>query len=262
VCELHPGSSWYATVESMCAAELPDIVSVVTPAKYMKAAVVTASKSPGIKAVQVDKPFGGPLADADAMVDACTAAGVLFAGGNLQRAMGEVQHAAARLRSGEWGSVVGASVHGWQGEILGGGCQHIAVLRLLTQAEVSSVVAWFDPVDGLTMEYDGEMVAVDNDESDPENGGVALRANAMLTLSTGVPCAVFGADTPCRGVDVWTDQDVLVRWDWAPPVVFQGIDVTTGRRVPLAIDYPEKEFAEFDYLADSIRSMLRTIAEP
>ena len=142
VCALHPGSSWYPTVESMCAAERPDIVSVVTPAKFMKAAVIAASKSPGIKAVQVDKPFGGPLADADAMVDACAQAGVIFAGGNLQRAMGEVQHAAARLRSGEWGRVVGASVHGWQGELLGGGCQHIAVLRLLAQAEVTSAMAW------------------------------------------------------------------------------------------------------------------------
>ena len=83
VCALHPGSSWYPTVESMCAAERPDIVSVVTPAKFMKAAVITASKSPGIKAVQVDKPFGGPLADADAMVDACAQAGVIFAGLSL-----------------------------------------------------------------------------------------------------------------------------------------------------------------------------------
>ena len=38
---------------------------------------------------------------------------------------------ATLLRSGRFGNVVGAAVHGWEGEILGGGCQHIAVLRLL-----------------------------------------------------------------------------------------------------------------------------------
>lgn len=190
----------------MCTAEAPDIVSVVTPAKYMQAAVIAASKSPGIKAVQVDKPFGGPLVEADAMVDACAKAGVIFAGGNLQRAMGEVQHVAARLHSGEWGNVVGASVHGWQGELLGGGCQHIAVLRLLTQAEVTSAMAWFDPPQGLTANYDGNVVAVDaveTDEPDSEDAAPHLRVNAMLTLSSGVTCAVFGTrapDTPNRTV--------------------------------------------------------------
>lgn len=195
VCEMHSGSSWYPTVESMCAAERPDIVSVVTPAKFMSAAVIAASKSPGIKAVQVDKPFGGPLVDADAMVDACAKAGVIFAGGNLQRAMGEVQHVAARLHSGEWGRVVGASVHGWQGELLGGGCQHIAVLRLLTQAEITSAMGWLDPPEGITVTYDDQLVAVDNNESEPEDGAPALRVNAMLNLSTGIPCAVYGVCT-------------------------------------------------------------------
>lgn len=186
----------------MCAAELPNIVSVVTPAAYMKDAVTTAAASPGILAVQVDKPFGGPVADSDAMVEACRDAGVLFAGGNLQRAMGEVQHAASMLRSGSLGKVIGAAVHGWQGEILGGGCQHIAVLRLLAQAEVSSATAWFDPPQGLTAAYG----AVDNDESEGDDVPV-MRCNAILTLSTGVPCPVFGEATPSRGVDVWTDQD-------------------------------------------------------
>jgi hypothetical protein len=44
--------------------------------------------------------------------------------------------------------------------------------------------------------------------------------------------------------------------------VFLGPDPVTNKRVPLEIDYPEKEFAEFSYLADSIRSMMRTIQQP
>ena len=134
---------------------------------------------------------------------------------------------------------------------------------------------------GLTAEYG----AVDNDESEGDDN-VTLRCNAILTLSNGVPCPVFGEGTPSRkftsntprclclrrsssdrllvrtgGVDVWTDQDCLVRWDWAPPEIFKGIDAD-GRRIPFPFDYPELEFSEFSYLADSIRSMLRTIADP
>ena len=104
----------------MCAAERPDVVSVVTPGKYIQAAVMAAAASPGIKAVQADKPFGGPLEDIDTMCEACEAAGVIFAGGNLQRAMHANQHASRLLRSGQFGRVIGAAVHGWEGEILGG----------------------------------------------------------------------------------------------------------------------------------------------
>ena len=63
-------------------------------------------------------------------------ADIVFAGGNLQRAMNEVQEAASRIHNGEFGGIRGASVHGFGGEISGGGCQHISVLRLFTNAEV------------------------------------------------------------------------------------------------------------------------------
>ena len=76
------------------------------------------------------------------MVEACAARGVVFAGGNLQRAMNEVQEAASRLHAGEFGEITGASIHGFGGEISGGGCQHISVLRLFTTAEVAEIIAW------------------------------------------------------------------------------------------------------------------------
>jgi hypothetical protein len=107
---------------------------------------------------------------------------------------------------------------------------------------------------GVKIEYDGELVAVDNDES--EGGGMAV--NAIFTLSTGVSCPVFGTGLAGQtGVEVWTDRDVLVRWNWAPPEIYKGIDEATGARIPYPITYPEMEFAEFSYLADSIRSMVR-----
>ena len=133
------------------------------------------------------------------MVEECETRGVVFAGGNLQRAMSEVQEAAGWLRAGEYGPLRGASVHGWGGEISGGGCQHIAVLRLFTQAEVTQVIAWGMPPEALARDDDEGLIINDNFHS----------ATASSARS-------FGQPTPSRGVDVWTD-DALVRWDWGPP---------------------------------------------
>ena len=63
-----------------------DIVTIATPGRYFKECVLAAAGAPGVRAVQVEKPFGGALADADAMSAACAAAGVVFAGGALSRA--------------------------------------------------------------------------------------------------------------------------------------------------------------------------------
>ena len=174
---------------------VPDIAVVVLPGKYIKEAVIAAAQA-GVKGVSTDKPIEARLSDVDAMVEECETRGVVFAGGNLQRAMSEVQEAAGWLRTGEYGPLRGASVHGWGGEISGGGCQHIAVLRLFAQAEVTQVTAWGTPPEAL---------ARDDDEG--------LIINGQFSLSNGLVCPVFGQPTPSRGVDVWTD-DALVRWDW------------------------------------------------
>ena len=121
---------------------VPDIAAVVLPGKYIKDAVVACAEA-GVRGVSTDKPIGACLTDVDAMVEVCRERGVVFAGGNLQRAMGQVQEAAAWLRAGQFGKLTGASVHGWGGEISGGGCQGLSVLRLFTaDAEVDWVTGW------------------------------------------------------------------------------------------------------------------------
>ena len=82
---------------------VPDIAAVVVlPGKYIKEAVIAAAQA-GVKGVSTDKPIEARLSDVDAMVEECEARGVVFAGGNLQRAMGEVQEAAGWLHAGEYG---------------------------------------------------------------------------------------------------------------------------------------------------------------
>ena len=145
---------------------VPDLAVVVLPGKFIKDAVI-ASAQAGVRGVSTDKPIGAKLSDVDEMIDTCGERGVVFHGGNLQRARADVQEAASWLRHGEFGKVRGATVHGWGGEISGGGCQHIAVLRLLTQAEITEVIAWGKPQEAL--------------ESDEDSG---LIINGRFTMST------------------------------------------------------------------------------
>ena len=64
----------FRTIEQMLAGSAPEVtpevVSIVTPGKYFKAAVLACAACPAVKAIQIEKPMGGPLADADEMVEA------------------------------------------------------------------------------------------------------------------------------------------------------------------------------------------------
>ncbi|MFH1567052.1 MAG: Gfo/Idh/MocA family oxidoreductase [Gemmatimonadota bacterium] len=229
----------FPDAESMLGEVVPDIAAVVLPGKYIRDAVVACARA-GVRGVSADKPIGACLADVDAMVEVCRERGVVFAGGNLQRAMGEVQEAAAWLRAGDFGPLRGASVHGWGGEISGGGCQHIAVLRLFADAEVTEVVAWGRPEEALRRETDEGLVV-----------------DGLFRLSDGLACPVFGEATPGRGVEVWT-EDALVRWDWGPPEIYQG-RARNGARQRLDRPYAPLAYPQFGYLGTSILSFLEVL---
>jgi predicted dehydrogenase len=230
----------YPDAEAMYREIVPDIAVVVLPGKYIKDAVV-ASAEAGVKGVSTDKPIGACLADVDEMVEVCEERGVVFAGGNLQRALSEVQEVAGWLRAGNYGELRGACVHRWGGEISGGGCQHIAVLRLLAQAEITEVIAWGTPEAAL--------------QSDNDDG---LIINGQFQLSNGLICPVFGEETPYRGVDVWTD-DTLIRWDWAPPEIYRGFD-QNGARIKVETTYTPVQYPRFTYMATSIMSFLDVVS--
>ena len=146
------------------------------------------------------------------------------------------------LCAGEYGELRGASVHRWgAGEISGGGCQHIAVLRLLARAEVTEVIAWGAPEEAL--------------RSDSDEG---LVVNGHFRLSNGLGCPVFGWETPFRGVEVWTD-DALVRWNWTTPEIFRGFD-SSGARTREDRPYAPEQYPRFSYLGTSILSFLDVVA--
>ena len=240
----------YKDANAMLRGVVPDLVAVITPTKFMKEAVIACAEA-GVKGVSTDKPIAARLSDADAMVEACEQRNVVFAGGNLQRAMWEVQQVADRLRSGVYGPLKGAVVHRFGGEISGGGCQHLSVLRLFTGAEVEEVMAWGQPAEALQQETDE-----------------GLEINGVFRMSTGIECLVFGRETPHRGVDVWTDQ-ALVRWDWGPPEIHQA---AAGQQVRSKVDpkydpFPWRYILDRptlrptdNYLVSSIRSFVDAVA--
>lgn len=217
-----------------------DLAAVVLPGKFIKDAVIAAAES-GVKGVSTDKPIGARLSDVDEMINACEERGVIFHGGNLQRARHEVQEAAGWIRNGDYGKIVGATVHSWGGEISGGGCQQIAVLRLFTQAEITEIVAWGKPQEAL--------------ESHEDSG---LTINARFTMSTGIGGAIFGDATPQRGVDVWS-EDSLVRWDWGNVLeIYQGFD-QKGKRIKCDRPFTPFAWPKFGYLASSILSFISAV---
>ena len=179
------------------------------------------------------------MADADAMAGACAAAGVVFAGGALTKAYPEVQEAAARLAAGVYGAVVGASVHGWSSEILGAGCQHTSVLRLLTGAEVTAVVAWCEQPDGLR-DGDGRLVdAVDGAE-------VSLPHPPARVSALSDHCALWCMPSSCLWLRRPTGPCVLALLSRArmPSPTCNSISsvvsqVETGSREPVGADCTE-----------------------
>jgi predicted dehydrogenase len=241
----------------------PDIVCVVTPVMFMKQTVLTCCEhGASVRGIQCEKPIGGCLADADAMVAACAARGIILGGGNAQRAIPALQELSARLRGGVYGALSGASVHGFQGEIVGGGVQAISVLRLLLDDEVSAVKAY-----RAEMEPDDSARAKAIASGHPEPFDSGLRYSATFTMrDSGMVVPVY--PTPVEwggGVEVWSDStDSMLRWGWprppdiysqsrgaeihysipAAPQVFSGYDDPSGTRLEVDgafADYKWKE---------------------
>ena len=246
----------YANAEDLVNDIIPDIAAIVTPSKYYKEAVIACAKA-GVKAISTDKPIAAKLEDADEMIDVCDSQGSILAGGILQRAMNENQEVAARLKSGMYGKVKGASVHAWGGEISGGGCQHISVLRLLLDSEISEVTTWGTHLDLLKGEVEkDEAISIAKDAMHKnEDTGIAI--NGSFKMENGILTNVYGLPTPSTGVDVWTDNS-LIKWAWAPPQIFNGFD-NKGNRIEIDPKYSPYKWSEFGYRTGSIRSLIKAL---
>ena len=229
----------YSDVHALLKDIVPDIGVVVTPTKYMKEAVIACAEA-GVKGVSTDKPIAARLSDADEMVEACDSRGIVFSGGNVMRARNELQETARRLKAGEFGELVGAAMLRFRGEISGGGCQPISMLRLLADAEVDEVMAWGEPPEALAQ--------------DNESG---LAISGVFRMSSGLECQVFGMEAARGYVDVWT-EDTFIRATNEPPEIYRGYD-KQGARLRIDPYFQPYEWSQFQYLTGSIRSFLAAV---
>jgi len=246
----------YANTEELLNDMVPDIVAIITPSKYYKEAVIACAEA-GVKGISTDKPIAAKLSDADLMVETCKSKGIVLAGGNLQRAMHEIQEAAQRIRDGVYGEIIGASVNGYGGEISGGGCQAISVLRLITNSEIEEVMCWGTHVDVIKGNSDRQQAIEISKAAVNQEEDTGIVINGRFTMQNGISTNVFGTATPYGGVDVWSDSS-LIRWNWGPPQIFQGFD-DNGNRIEIDANYKPYEFSEFKYLTGSIRSFIKAI---
>jgi len=90
-----------ATAEALCAAEDIDLVIVATPTYLHAAHTIAAARAH--KHVFCEKPLARTLADAEAMVHACDAAGVRLAVGHVVRFFPEYRRAKELLDAGALG---------------------------------------------------------------------------------------------------------------------------------------------------------------
>ena len=246
----------YATTEELLNSIVPDIAAIITPSKFYKDAVIACAEA-GVKGISTDKPIAAKLSDADLMVEMCKSKGIVLAGGNLQRAMHEIQEAAQRIRDGQYGEIKGASLNGFGGEISGGGCQAISVLRLMTNSEIQEVMCWGTHMDVIKGNADRQQAIEMSKAAINQEDDTGIVINGRFTMESGISRNVFGTATPYGGVDVWSDSS-LIRWNWGPPQIFQGFD-DNGNRIEVETNYKPYEFSEFRYLTGSIRSFIKAI---
>ena len=235
-CERFGIGDSFPDTRSMLSEFVPDIVSVVTPTKYIPDNVIACAEA-GVQAISAEKPITARLSDGDAMLEACKENNVVFSGGFLQRAKNEVQHAARLIREGKIGELKGACLI-LAGELSGGGVQSISVMRLFTDAEVVSAIGWIDPPEAAHSAED------------------ICSARGVLRLSTGINCSVFSGPSD-KGVQVWGTEG-MVSWKWNVPQVFIGFE-DDGSRQEIVPEYSPYDYSEFDYLTGALRGMIQNL---
>ena len=244
----------FATTEEMLEVAQPEIVCVVTPVRYMHAAVMACAACRSVRAIQCDKPIGAVLSEVDEMLAACDARKILFAGGNLQRALSPLQEVAAGLRRGDYGEITGCMVHSMgNGEISGGGCQHISVLRLLTGQEITSIVAIRKGKKQSPPPLpSGEPLPTPNDHVGHFAGQFTMRDGLVVPFFPPTNHDSGEERVDSCGIDIWT-EDHRISWDWGTPRIWKK---TAEGQPPTYTELQPAFRPHGSYLESSSRSML------
>jgi predicted dehydrogenase len=127
----------------------PDVVSICTQSVDKAAlTLAVANANAGVRAIIVEKAMATSVAEADAMVAACEAAGILLVVNHPYRFSPMVREARALVDAGEIGAV--GTLSGWsRGGTIHGGTHIFDLLRFLG-GDVAEITAWSDAAASLS----------------------------------------------------------------------------------------------------------------
>ena len=241
-----PAAALYADYDEMLAREELDIVCPILPVKFNPDAVLAAA-SAGVRGVLCEKPMSATLADADRMVEACRANGVVFGAGDMYRNHEQLWRAREMIDAGEIGDVLEIVNHGSANS--GGGCQDLSIVRLFAaDAPVEWVVGWSN---GTPMDKSLGTIDASSDH-DQELGGVIRFAN-------GISAHILNRPGPRRCVEVICERGVFTS-DYTSFHLYQRPDGVDRRRRDFSdlvevADLFEDSITWGDYREDGWRRM-------
>jgi len=182
----------YSSYEELLEKEKVDIAGIIVPVKVNPGAVLAAAEA-GVKAIFCEKPISASLEEADRMVETCRRKGIPLACGAINRNNPYLWKARELIAKGEIGDIRSMNLYHASGEISGGGCHSLNVVRLLAgDPEVSWVTGWME-----------------RDPWSEEDQG----AGGYLRFENGVECFIHMKSAIKQGVEVLGYSGVLF-WDW------------------------------------------------
>lgn len=150
----------HADVATLLAAERPAIVSICTPTNRHVATLEAALACPSVRAVVLEKPVAGDLADADRALAAAARSDAVVAVAHARRFVPAYQAWARRVRDGALGTVQDVRVLYTNG-VVNNGTHAFDILRMFfgdprrIEPDGASGGAGTDPTLGAVVHYDG-----------------------------------------------------------------------------------------------------------
>lgn len=188
----------YTDHREMLANERIDIAAPILPSTVIPD-VVQAAVEAGVKGIFCEKPMCVTLEEADRMVTTCAERGVHFASGDAERNYDALWDARAIIESGKIGEVQSIRIHGGLGEIWGGGCQFLSVMRMFAwDVEVGWVTGW-----------------VENDPWSINDQGMG----GSIRFVNGVDAYIYMRAGDRRGIEVLCEAGRL-HYDWHQVRIF------------------------------------------
>ena len=189
----------YADYREMLANEEIDISAPILPSTVIPE-VVLASVEAEVKGIFCEKPFCVTLEEADRLVETCDSKGVHFASGDAERNSDNLWKARGIIESGEIGDVQAISIYGGTGEMWGGGCQSLSVMRMFAwDADVEWVTGW-----------------VENDAWSDNDQGMG----GSIHFANGIECYIYMRSGAKRGFEVLCEGGYL-SYDWGEVRMFR-----------------------------------------